>query len=53
MELKKAKLVLEGMKAAGMDFATGVPDAQVQEVYKMAAADPEIRYVGAVNEGDI
>jgi len=52
MEAEKAKLVLDGMKEAGVNFAAGVPDAQFIEVYKMVAEDPAIHYVGAANEGE-
>jgi len=52
MEPAKAKLVIEGMKEAGVNFAVGVPDAAFIEVYKMVAADGEIPYVGAANEAE-
>ena len=52
MKVEKAKLVVQGMKEAGINFAVGVPDAQFIEVYKLVAQDPEIHYVGAANEGE-
>jgi sulfopyruvate decarboxylase subunit alpha len=52
VKVEKARLVIEGLKRAGVDFATGVPDAQFIEVYKMLQADREIRYVGAANEAE-
>lgn len=52
MRPEKAKLVIDGMKEAGINFAAGVPDAQFIEVYKMVAEDPSIHYVGAANEGE-
>ena len=52
MKREKAKLVIDGMKAAGINFAVGVPDAQFIEVYKMVAEDRDIHYVGAANEGE-
>ena len=52
MKIEKAKLVVQGMKEAGINFAVGVPDAQFIEVYKLVAQDPEIHYVGAANEGE-
>ncbi len=52
MKPEKAKLVIDGMKEAGVDFAVGVPDAQFIEVYKMAEKERDIRYVGAANEGE-
>lgn len=52
MKPEKAKLVIDGMKAAGINFAVGVPDSQFIEVYRMIAKDPNIHYVGAANEGE-
>ena len=46
MKPEKARLVLAGLKEAGVNFAAGVPDAQFIQVYRMVAADPDIRYVG-------
>ena len=52
MKPEKAQLVLQGLKEAGIDFASGVPDAQFIEVYKMLAEDRDIHYVGAANEAE-
>ncbi len=52
MKPEKAKLVIDGMKEAGINFSVGVPDAQFIEVYRMVFEDPEIHYVGAANEGE-
>ena len=52
MKPEKAQLVVQGLKEAGVDFTAGVPDAQFIEVYKMLAADPDIRYVGTANEAE-
>ncbi|HEX9446253.1 MAG TPA: thiamine pyrophosphate-binding protein [Candidatus Binatia bacterium] len=52
MKIEKAKLVIQGLKEAGVDFAVGVPDAQFIEVYKMMEQDPAIQYVGAANEAE-
>jgi sulfopyruvate decarboxylase TPP-binding subunit len=52
MKLDKAKLVIEGMKEAGIDFAVGVPDAQFTQVYQMLSAETAIPYIGASNEGE-
>jgi len=52
MKPEKAQLVVNGLKEAGINFAAGVPDAQFIEVYKMVAADRDIRYVGAANEAE-
>jgi sulfopyruvate decarboxylase subunit alpha len=52
MKSEKAQLVIDGLKQSGIDFAAGVPDAQFIEVYKMLAADRDIRYVGTANEAE-
>src|SRR5262249_41074689 len=52
MKLEKAKLVVQGLKAAGVDFTAGGPDAQFIEVYKMRAAGPQKRYVRTANKGE-
>ena len=52
MKPEKAKLVVDGLKEAGVDFTAGVPDAQFIQVYKMLEADPDIRYVGTANEAE-
>src|ERR1041385_8367625 len=50
MKEEKAKLIVQGMKEAGVDFAVGVPDAQFIEVYKMLErSESGIRYVGAAS----
>ena len=52
MKPEKAKLVVQGLKEAGVDFTAGVPDAQFIQVYKMLEEDPDIRYVGTANEAE-
>lgn len=52
MKVEKAKLVVNGLKEAGVDFAAGVPDAQFIDVYRMVAKDPAIHYVGTANEAE-
>ncbi|HXG49879.1 MAG TPA: thiamine pyrophosphate-binding protein [candidate division Zixibacteria bacterium] len=52
MKPEKANLVVTGLKEAGVNFAAGVPDAQFIDVYRMIAADRELRYVGAANEAE-
>ena len=52
MNPEKAKLVVDGLKEAGVNFAVGVPDSQFIQVYRMVSKDPEIHYVGAANEGE-
>ena len=52
MEPEKAKLVVDGLKEAGINFSVGVPDAQFIQVYRTIAKDPDMHYVGAANEGE-
>ncbi|MGH7835106.1 MAG: thiamine pyrophosphate-binding protein [Candidatus Binatia bacterium] len=52
MELSKARLVVDGFKEAGINFAVGLPDSQIHEVYDLVAKDPAIKYVGVSNEGE-
>ena len=52
MKPEKAKLVVDGLKEAGVDFTARVPDAQFIQVYKMLEEDPDIRYVGTANEAE-
>lgn len=52
MKEKKAKLIIEGMTEAGIDFAVGVPDAQFTQVYQMLSKQTAIPYIGATNEGE-
>ena len=52
MEINKAKLIVDGLKEAGIDFAVGLPDSQFHEIYELISKDPEIRYVGVSNEGE-
>jgi sulfopyruvate decarboxylase TPP-binding subunit len=44
MNLEKAKLVINGLKESGVNFAAGVPDAQFIEVYRLLDADRDIRW---------
>jgi sulfopyruvate decarboxylase subunit alpha len=52
MKAEKAKLVIDGLKESGVDFAVGVPDSAFIQVYRALAKDPEMNYVGAANEGE-
>ena len=52
MNSEKAKLVVDGMKQAGIDFSVGIPDSQFIQVYRTIAEDPDLPYVGAANEGE-
>src|ERR1043165_6343338 len=52
MEMEKARLVVDGLKEAGVNFGTGLPDSQFHEVYDLIASDPSFTYVGVGNEGE-
>jgi len=52
MELEKARIVVEGLKNAGVNFAVGLPDSQFHEVYELISQDSAFRYVGVGNEGE-
>lgn len=52
MKPEKAKLVIDGLKKAGINFSVGVPDSQFIQVYRTIAKDPDMHYVGAANEGE-
>jgi sulfopyruvate decarboxylase TPP-binding subunit len=52
METEKARIVVDGLKEAGINFAVGLPDSQFHEVYEMITKEPALRYVGVGNEGE-
>ncbi len=43
--------VVEGLAAAGVDFASGLPDTWQREVHEAVAADDRFQYVPVANEG--
>jgi sulfopyruvate decarboxylase subunit alpha len=46
-----AREALAGLKQAGIDFVSGLPDGWQRNLHEMVEADPEIRYVPVCNEG--
>jgi sulfopyruvate decarboxylase subunit alpha len=52
VELEKARIVVDGLKGAGINFAVGLPDSQFHEVYEQILQDPSLKYVGAGNEAE-
>jgi sulfopyruvate decarboxylase TPP-binding subunit len=48
----KGQLIVDGLKEAGINFAVGLPNSQIHEVFGLVSKDREIRYVGVSNEGE-
>ena len=42
---------LEGLKEAGIDFVSGLPDGWQRNLHELVEAEPDIRYVPVCNEG--
>ena len=45
------KEALAGLKEAGIDFVSGLPDGWQRNLHEAIAADPDMRYVPVCNEG--
>lgn len=46
-----AHAALAGLKEAGIDFVSGLPDGWQRNLHELIEADPDIRYVPVCNEG--
>lgn len=46
-----AREALAGLKEAGIDFVSGLPDGWQRKLHELIDADPGIRYVPVCNEG--
>ena len=46
-----AQEALAGLKEAGIDFVSGLPDGWQRRLHELVEADPAIRYVPVCNEG--
>lgn len=46
-----AREALAGIKEAGIDFVSGLPDGWQRNLHELVEADPDIRYVPVCNEG--
>ena len=46
-----AEAAFAGLKEAGVDFVSGLPDGWQRSLHERVEADPEIQYVPASNEG--
>jgi len=52
MDPRRAAMVLDALKQAGVSLVVGLPDSLLKGVHEGAMADPELRYVGCSNEGE-
>lgn len=46
-----AHAALAGLKEAGIDFVSGLPDGWQRNLHELIEADPDIQYVPVCNEG--
>lgn len=51
MKQEYVKDVVDGLKEAGISFATGVPDSWLRNVLEAVEVDPHFRFVPVSNEG--
>jgi len=42
---------LAGLKGAGIDFVSGLPDGWQRNLHELVESDPSFRYVPVCNEG--
>ena len=50
---KYAELMLQGLKEADVSIVTALPESLLKSLYRLLAADPDIRYVLVANEGEM
>jgi sulfopyruvate decarboxylase subunit alpha len=51
MRDEAAAQALAGLREAGIDFVSGLPDGWQRNLHELVEADPDIRYVPVCNEG--
>lgn len=51
MRADAAQFALEGLKEAGIDFVSGLPDGWQRNLHELIVADPHFKYVPVCNEG--
>ena len=51
MLIDAAQAALAGLKEAGIDFVSGLPDGWQRNLHELIEADPAIQYVPVCNEG--
>ena len=52
MKESAVRLVIEGLKEAGVSLACYLPDSLLAELYRALDTDPEIRTILVINEGE-
>ena len=48
-----ARIFIEGLKETGIGVVTALPESLLKSVYRLCAADPDIRYIPVTNEGEM
>ena len=48
-----AGIFIEGLKEAGVELVTALPESLLKSVYQLCAEDPDIRYIPVTNEGEM
>lgn len=51
MQADAAQAALAGLKEAGIDFVSGLPDGWQRQLHELVDADPAMQYVPVCNEG--
>ena len=51
MQADAAQAALAGLKEAGIDFVSGLPDGWQRQLHELIEADPGMQYVPVCNEG--
>lgn len=52
MKQASAKLLVQEMKAAGINFVVQLPDTGLAQVYSLVSNDPAFQFVPVTNEGE-
>ena len=50
MKETSAKLVIQEMKAAGINFVVQLPDTGLREIYTLSSSDPAFQFIPVTNE---
>ena len=48
-----ARTFIDGLKEAGVELVTALPESLLKSVYQLCAEDPDIRYIPVTNEGEM
>lgn len=52
MKESSAKLVVQEMKAAGINFVVQLPDTGLAQIYSLVSDDPAFQFIPVTNEGE-